>query len=295
MRMTTGESPRTRGIVLLGLILLLTGGAVGGGVALSRHARALLRDRQLREEAMIAGIAEGFTRVVSARLMIPGPESWARAVAEVTGASPAAVGSVRPERMADPSVRRLLLVDPGLGEGMLPYAQDSAGLLDPRSRLLSDHARVLLLSSSAPGLALPFGSGTPDQAAFEAIWNWVHDPATGAPPAGWPAAWKGNGADLHVARIPLKNLFSAIHFKHALHGAGGDPVSTGNVPAKHLSMEPVTTALLKGTSLVVCRTNGTIHQVRVVRSEESFDLTPPPSTDDEGDSGEVGDGKEPTP
>ncbi|MGE3312364.1 MAG: hypothetical protein AB7O66_20555 [Limisphaerales bacterium] len=300
--MTTGESRRTRGIVLLGLILVLTGGAVGGGVALTRHVRSHLRERQHREEIALAQIAEGFTRFVSVRLMIPGPDEWPRAVAEATGMSAAMVlsGSGSGSGSGFASVRRCLLIDRGLGDGMLPYRQDSGGLEDPRSGLLTDTARVLLVSCSAPGLAMPFRSGLLERPAFDAIWNWIRDPATGAPPKGWPEVWRGNGGDLHVARISLNQLFAPIHLKQARYGGGGDPVSSGAVRLGHLAVEPMTTVFLKGTFLAVGGTNGSVQQVRVVRGEESFDFTPPsdPNADDGKDKGgkdKGGEGEEATP
>ncbi len=72
-------------------------------------------------------------------------------------------------------------------------------------------ARILIISVHKPGLTLPVSSGKASSSTvFDAIWDWVYDPATEAPPSGWSSAWTGNGEFLHVERINLTPLFYRV-------------------------------------------------------------------------------------
>ena len=77
-------------------------------------------------------------------------------------------------------------------------------------------AKIMILSVHKSGLALPVSSGRASSVAvFDAIWDWNYDPATKAPPSGWPASWTGNGEYLHVQRVNLLSEFNRVTFSNA--------------------------------------------------------------------------------
>ena len=284
--MTSGRSHKPRGFVLLALMLALSGGAIAGGVFFSNRAAKLSHTRSGIEDQNLSQIADGLRRFITLSLSIPGPGNWTEAIASVMSMAQADIEWVYSHLPAEAAGRRILLFDPSLPEHSLPYIQSPSSLLDPSSALLSDHARLLVVSSSHPKLALPLRSGTPEPSAFEELWKWSFQITTGAAPLSWPEEWKDNGRHLHVARISLRDHFAQIQLHHLRFGIGShshDPIPPG---PDHLVLSPLTGFLLKGTPLRVFQTNGELHQIRVVYSNEAFDLTPPepPTPDEPSDS-----------
>jgi len=273
--MTSGPSHNPRGFVLIALLLALSGGAIAGGVFLSHRARRFSQSRSTLEDQNLAHIVEGFRRFVTLHLSIPGPENWTEAVASVTSMTQADIQWVHPHLPSESTGRRILLVDPSLPEHTLPYFQSPSTLLHPSSALLSEHARLLVVSSSHPKLALPFQSGTPDASAFNELWNWSFQITSGTAPSSWPNEWNDNGLHLHVARISLRDHFAQIQFQHLHFATRSNAHDLTPAGPEHPALSPLNGFLLKGTPLHVFQTNGVLHQIRVIQSNESFDLTPP--------------------
>lgn len=272
--MTVGAfNNRTPGFALLGLMLLLTGAAVGGVVVMSDYRQRRLEETRVLEEARIAELAEGFVLAVGVQLRIPGPSDWVGVVADATGRSPALVEYVDPSASQRSTLRRILVVDRIIGQGGLPFTQSNGGLTSGQNPFLSDRARVMIVSCSRMGLALPVQAGVLDNSVFDALWNWSYDPTTSAPPAGWPAAWSGMGAHLHVARIPLRTLFAPVGFKNITFGSGKRIRQGRFIFALRTILTRSTRYFLKGSLLKVNDSNGNSHRIHVVHESAQFDLS----------------------
>ncbi len=275
MKAITGSSHEARGFALLVLVLLLSGGALAGGLFLSHRDPQLAHNRWLQEEAVLASLTEGFVRAVQTGLVIPDASDCWTAIAQVTGMNQTTMEWVNPAFPADPSNRRILLIDGVIAPGVLPYVQSAAGLSVAQSSLLKPRARAMFLSTTRRDLFLPVRGGETDPAAFDAIWNWAYDAAKPSSPSGWPAAWASQGATLHVSRISLHSLFAQVHLNQLRYGVGSGSFSGGTVAATEFVKDPTIVTLLKGSLLAICQTNGIPHQVRVVRRDAMFDLTTP--------------------
>jgi hypothetical protein len=83
--------------------------------------------------------------------------------------------------------------------------------------------------------------------AFENLWNWSHNPATDAPPAGWPAEWQGNGEYLHVCRVNLAPLFRRVTLTNSQHPAAVPWLQIGPGTATPLSAATYDALYLRGT------------------------------------------------
>lgn len=274
MPMISGKSRDPGGYALLALVLLLTGVAVGGFVLLPGRLFHLVQDRREREDAMMQTIASGLVTSIQQSLTVPDDSSWVSGVAGVTGLNWDVVHCVYPAFSRDATTRRLLLIDPSLSIGILPYVQGQAGLVGAQTNLLSERARVMIVSSTKRGLGLPFADRAPTPNTFEVLWNWVYDPDTQAPPAGWPSTWAGNGRFLHVARLGLSDLFAEVGLTHLRYGVGTGSLSAGTLGVTNLVLASVSRTFLKGSLLAVSQTNGLLHQVRVLRKDEGFNLAP---------------------
>lgn len=270
--MTAGPSNKASGFALLGLMLLLTGGAVGAALVLSDYLQRQTEDARAFEEARLAAIAKGFVRSIEVNLKIPDNLTWVDAVAGVTDLSASMIEYVDPRTGRPANLRRILVLDPSLGRGVLPFTQPANGLLSLVNPLLSDQARVMIVSCTRTNLQLPVGPGVVDRSAFDALWNWTYDSTTRAAPPGWPAAWSGMGAALHVARIPLRSLFAPVGFKNVRFGFGKGFAQGRRIAAVRNVLARTTRYYLKGSLLKVGRREGRILQIHVVKEGAKFDL-----------------------
>jgi hypothetical protein len=108
----------------------------------------------------------------------------------------------------------------------------------------------MLVSTTKRSLTLPVTSGSTATTNFNAIWNWVYDPVTKAPPSGWSAAWSSNGHYLHVQRLNLANLFVKTTLKNLSYNLGST-----NLTATALTSQ-TNYYFLAGTRLIAGPTNG---------------------------------------
>ena len=274
MRTTSGRSRRPRGYALLALVLLLTGVTMGGFMLLPSRVFHVRQDRWQREAATMETLSAGLVTAVRQTLTIPDGSSWATAVAGATGLNLDAVKWVYPEFRGDGTIQRILMIDPSVASGILPYVQTAGGLVGMQTNLLSDRARFMIVSSTQRGLGLPFADRAPNPNTFEVLWNWVYDPATRAAPQGWPGAWTGRGDVLHVARICLRDLFADVALTHLRYGVGAGSLSAGTLGITNLVLAPASRSFLRGSLLAISQTNGLLHQIRVIRKDEGFNLAP---------------------
>ncbi|MHB9006589.1 MAG: hypothetical protein ACYDC1_06620, partial [Limisphaerales bacterium] len=142
MPMISGNSHEPGGYALLAMVLLLTGVAIGGLVLMPSRLFHLMQDRRLQEEAMLSTLAAGLNTAVRQELTIPDASTWSALVARATGSNRDRVECVYPEFRDDPTTRRIFVVDPGAGSGVLPYEQTWNGLVGTRTNLLGVNARV---------------------------------------------------------------------------------------------------------------------------------------------------------
>jgi type II secretory pathway pseudopilin PulG len=172
--------------------------------------RKVIETTSTREGRNLQVLADTLDNYIRKNQSIPGGATWVNALSSFAKLSPTEV------RYADPAnpvtSGRVFMIHPGFtpSTGTDPvYALGSAGTVAPTN------ARILIISSTKRGLALPVTSGKAANTAanrtrFDNIWNWSLNPFTKAPPTGWPAAWNGGGEHLHVQRIDLSSLFHHV-------------------------------------------------------------------------------------
>jgi hypothetical protein len=251
---------------MLGFMLVLFGLTVVT-ILVGTHLLGRVIDRRQRIEARRLGqIHSAFVETVRRTQTIPTYTNWLSSLTPFASLDQSGLSQAEPEWGTDPTLSRAFLVDTNLPPTLLPYRQAPAGLTGSATNLLGTASRVLIVSSTKRGLALPVSSGVIASNSFNAIWNWVYAPATKDPPTGW-SSWTGMGEFLHVERISLATLFHAITFKNLKYGtAGGSSVT-------NLITTQTTAYLLYGTSLWLATTNGTIRRSHVVTRDASFDFT----------------------
>jgi type II secretory pathway pseudopilin PulG len=194
---------------MIGVLAII---AIVAAILTPNLARRISRAQGEKEDQVLGVLAEGLIRAARANQSIPGQNTWVTNIAAQTGLPVAEVLYVNPAFTAN---SRVYLIHPSFtptnAAGSDPlWTQTSAGATSVTN------AKVMILSVHKPGLALPVSSGRASSvAAFDAIWNWNFDPATRAPPAGWPATWTGNGEYLHVQRINLLSEFNRVTFSNA--------------------------------------------------------------------------------
>lgn len=265
MKIIAGASPEGRfeaGYAGLALVLILLVASLAGVtfVPYALHEKAV-RDYQ-REEASLDQLRRGLVAAIQRSQVIPDDNSWIPAVAGTLGLNPAAIARTLPGFPDDPNPRRLLLIDPRLEPGVLPFTQSVAGAHGPAASLTGRWSRVMLVSSTGRALSLPVSGGRPTAAQFDALWNWRFDERSRQPPAGWPAVWKGQAADLHVARLHLSDLFHQVRFDNVRWALNGSSPSTAT--------NPTSRALLEG-GLLEIRTLDDRHVLdHVVRRDAQF-------------------------
>ena len=269
MRINNGRSTDRRGVVLLGLIVLLTGAAVAAGLYLSDRSRREREEVWNREEESLATLVKAFRLQVASSGTIPGPDGWASTVAQKTGMSSREIEySHAPGRGF--AGRRLFLVDPALRNQTWPVRQLAEGLLNASNLLLQSSARVIWVSSTHPALALPVTNGTLNVETFESLWNWSGGPGVVDPPTGWPSAWRGNGGHLHVARLPIASLFAKVEIVNLKYLAQVGSLLGLDAEALRPGRRRVGVHVLKGSTLRLSRYTGSSYQVRVVTQDDAL-------------------------
>ncbi|MCC6234258.1 MAG: LamG domain-containing protein, partial [Verrucomicrobiales bacterium] len=247
--MTSGRCTDRQGYALL-VLLLVVGTAVGAAsVLIPKRLAGIRNDRARQEETMLDRIRDGLLRSIQGELTIPDSKTWSQAVAKTTGMSKKAVESVEPKFPSDTTAQRLFLIDPGLNASLLPYSQNSDGLTGTSTNLLGAHARLMIVSTSRRGEAMPFSSESVTQDQFDTLWNWAANPATKSPPSGWPASWNHQGDAIHVARIPLKSLFAEVTMDALAYGVGSHLNPGQGIGLNKLIPGSGTYWFLKGTLL----------------------------------------------
>lgn len=273
--MNTGQPNNCRAFAALLLLVVLTTATVGGMILMPSRLERLVQDRWQKEEAFLTRLQLAFQDSISQELKIPGPNQWSQAIAATANLAPDAVEYVSPGPTRETTMRRIFLVDPGLPNGLLPYTQTARGLQGARTNLLGPKARVMIVSNTRNGLALPLSSGTPSSDDFEALWTWAYDPLTKAPPRGWPSAWTQRGDCLHVARLRLSQCFAEISAESLMLGVGIDKSPPGSVHPNLSVVDPITLHLLKGTPLAIAQPDGTPFARHIVHRDRAWDLSPP--------------------
>ena len=201
-----------RAFTLIEMIGVLAIIAIVAAIITPNLARRISRANGEKEEQVLSVLADGLIRAVRSGQSIPGANSWVTNISAQTGLSLNEVRYVNPSVTAN---SRVYLIHPSFtptnaAGGDPLWTQTSSGAA------AITNAKVIIISVHKPGLALPVTSGrAASVAVFDAIWDWNFDPATKAPPAGWPAGWTGNGEYLHVQRINLLSEFNRITFSNA--------------------------------------------------------------------------------
>ncbi len=194
-------------IEMIGVVALV---AIMAAIITPNLARKISSSAGEREDKMLEVLGEGVMSYIRTYQVIPGANSWITNVAAVTGLSS---NEVRRVNVSDAASARVYLVN----FAFQPSTASGGGFADPVWTQTAAGAttvtspRILIISTHKSSLTLPVTSGrAASQAAFDAIWDWTFDPATKAPPGGWPSAWSGNGEYLHVERVNLTPHFRRV-------------------------------------------------------------------------------------
>ena len=275
-RPSCAPRPLAPAFTLIQLLLVLTiAGIVAGTLVPNLIRRTNVAARQT-ETARLVEYSGALQHAIQRTQTIPGVNTWITTIAAETKRDTNQVQQVYPEFPTDLTTRRVFLIDPvftpATGPTLLPYAQTSAGIDRASPNAPGPNSRVMLVSSSKRGLALPVASGVPAAITFSNLWNWYYDPATEAPPAGWPAAWNQQGRFLQVERINLASLFQPIGLKNLRYttNSAGPMAAVANEVSRYF---------LSGTLLTIFpTTNTTPFVAETVNRHVRFDLTPPTNT-----------------
>lgn len=248
-------------LLLAASLVLVTTVLILPNLVLRVQARA--RDAEQRAHGRIgAALVEAIERTQS----IPAATNWSSVAAPFAGLDQTELEQVYPAVPGDANTRRMLIFSPGLSGVTLPYGQSSAGLTGVLTNLITTNSRAVLVSNTKRHLPLPLTNGSVSSASFEAVWNWTYDPATKAPPSGWPSSWNGFGDQLHVTRFNFANLFHRVSLNNLMYGAGETAVPTVTVSSA------TALQLLRGTRLALAKPDGTLKQHHVVRRDVAFDF-----------------------
>lgn len=249
------------------MVVFVLAGLTIFGVLLAPNLVLKVKARQrAAEERTLQRIEQAFIRSIERQQAIPTATNWWSSLESYGSLDPTEATQVYPSFSADANTARVLLIDPALSSGILPYAQNAAGLTGTQTNLFTDRARVMLVSNTKRSLTLPVTSGVPSSNAFHALWNWAYDPNTGAPPAGWPAAWTGNGEFLHVHRLNLANEFHRVTLRNLSYCVGETNTPTNTVTSTTVL------AFLRGTRLTLAQTSGTLKRIHIVNRDILFDF-----------------------
>ena len=252
---------------MLGLMLVLFGLILIGVIIAPNLILKVVEKNRDVEQKRVTRIGNSLADSIQRRLVIPTYTNWPAAVTPFAGMDLTEVQQVNPSFSADTNLTRVFLIDPNLTSGLLPYTQTAAGLTGSQTNLLGTAARVMLVSNTKRALTLPVTSGVPASSnTFNAIWDWVYDPITQAPPSGWPASWTNSGQFAHAYRLNLANLFHTVTLKNLLYGN-----STNSMTNLVTAQTPF--YFLRGTPLALATTNGTFKRLHVVNRDILIDLS----------------------
>src|SRR5436190_13432264 len=268
MRVIAGASPDRRrkgGYSTLGMALVLFGLVIAGVLLAPNLVLKINARKRDRETERLDRVRGGLVTAMQRSQVIPAAAGWSTAAAGALGMDQTEVEQVFPDFASDTNIRRVLLIDPGIGASTLPFTQTVAGVSGPATNLLGASSRLLLVSNTKRSLTLPVTNGIPTLAAFDAIWNWVYNPSTEAPPSGWPASWNGNGEFLHVERINLASLFHRLTMTRLGYSLNDSAIS--NVVGQ------VNVHTLRGAMLKVHSSDGVHRLSRVITKDALFDLS----------------------
>lgn len=265
MKATVGASRKRRhnGYAMLLLLLVAAGLAVTGIVLMPSSTQPVEARQWINEEQNLATLAQEFARAVEIQQTIPATTNWAGFVARSTGQNTNSAQYVWPEFSSDTTAQRVLLINPALSSSLLPYVQNTNGLLNSQTNLAGTNGRALLISSTRRTLALPVTNGvTTSQSAFDNIWNWSYNPATKAPPSGWSSSWTSNAHHLHVQPINLANLFCTVSMSNVMYSVNNS--STSSI------ISLVNRQFLRGGVITALKKDGTLLGKRVINSKLEF-------------------------
>jgi hypothetical protein len=238
----------------------------------------LSRLRAVEDAAEVQAIGNALRESIKSRLEVPGLQTWPLRASAMLGIS---ANEVRYSVPGESSTARVYLIHPSI-QPATPTL--SSALTDPvwsqgvdGADTVSD-ARVMILSVYRPGLPLPLSSGAAASAsAFESLWSWYYDPATRAPPAGWPSAWNRNGHCLHIERIQLLSLFRKVTFSNVMSGTRNPFLKVGNAVVTTMGSSATHDALyLEGTVFRLYQANpgsgspGSLQIVHSLRDSVNF-------------------------
>jgi prepilin-type N-terminal cleavage/methylation domain-containing protein len=189
------------------------------------------------EATNLLALAEGFAQGGSAQQYIPSQTNWDTLIAANIGWQ---LTSVQINPRNNP---RVFLINPGLTNLTLPYAQNSSG-----SPTFPANAQFMILSSLSSPLPAGLSSGVPASSDFNALWNNPNDTI----PQGTSWSFGGQGADLKIQRINLASSF--VHVVLTDFDAVGAPYSfTNNFTSPTLAFvavnPPFDAYFLRGTIL----------------------------------------------
>ena len=175
MKVIAGAFPDRRregGYASLGLVLVLFG-LIIVGVMLAPNLVLKINARNREQESFrLARIREGLVTSMQQAQVVPAAAGWSAAAASALGMDQTEVEQVFPAFASDTNIRRVLLIDPGLGATTLPYTQTVAGVSGSATNLLGASSRLILVSNTKRSLTLPVTNGIPALASFDAVWNW---------------------------------------------------------------------------------------------------------------------------
>ena len=248
-------------VLVVGLMLVVM--AAG---TLPDRVRRKVHDTRVEESLRLERLSKGIEEVIRRSRQIPGTGSWVGAVSDVLNVSTSEVRLLRAPFSSQPGGQRVLLVSPNFtptptGAGI--FTQSVSGISQGAGDVPTADSRLMLVSSSNPGLALPVSEGSPSLGEFNAVWDWKLDLSTKAPPSGWPSSWGGQGESLHVHRLSVSNYFHLMSFSNVLYRLdGGALQSTASTQASRF--------LLEGTLLEVFSTSTNLLEARVITAGGSF-------------------------
>jgi hypothetical protein len=214
---------------MIGVLAII---AIVGAILTPNLARRISRAHGEKEDQVLIALGDGLVRAIRTTQTIPGPNTWVTNIATQTGLP---VNEVRCVNPAIPANTRVYLIHPTFtpinASGTDPmWTQTSSGASSVTN------AKIIILSTHKSDLILPVSSGRASSAAvFDAIWDWNFDPATKAPPSGWPAGWTGNGEYLHVQRVNLVSEFNHVTFSNAHYPSVYPSAQFGSLASTNLN------------------------------------------------------------
>ncbi len=260
------KRPASGGYSLLGFFLVAFGLTVVSIVVATNMLGRVIDQNRRDDQSSLNEIHRAFVLAVRRTQTIPTYTNWESALAPFTTLNPTGLDRAQADWGSDSTLTRAFLVDPNLPSSVLPYVQPATGVSGSATNLLRSAARVLIVSGSKRGLALPVSSGVVASNTFNAIWDWRYDASTKSPPTGW-TNWTKMGEFLQVDRINLANLFTSLDFADLKFGVSGAASVTNLVTTQ------ATYSFLQGTPLVLAATNGAIKATHVVNAPAAFDFS----------------------